>query len=131
MGKTHAINKVRELFETVLGYELGCDYQLAALQAVMATQIGGDTIHHALGIPAFGKYMVDAERRAEQEVVAKRVLNWRWLIIDEISMVSAKLLAEIDARLRSAVRETGTRKLYDDGSERPFGGLNVIFAGDF
>ena len=33
--------------------------------------------------------------------------------------------------MRSAVRETGTKKLYDDGSERPFEGLNVIFAGDF
>ena len=39
--------------------------------------------------------------------VAKRVLQWRWLIIDEISMVSAKLLAEIDVKLRSVVREIG------------------------
>ena len=31
--------------------------------------------------------------------VAKRVLQWRWLIIDEISMVSARLLATMDMEL--------------------------------
>ncbi len=39
----------------------------------------------------------------------------RWLIIDEISMVSAKLLAELDVRLRKVVREIGTAELGEDG----------------
>ena len=38
--------------------------------------------------------------------VAKKVLQWRWLFIGEISMVSAKLLAEMDYKLRKVVRET-------------------------
>ena len=42
--------------------------------------------------------------------VAKRVLQWRWLIIDEISLVSAKLFADIDVKLRQVVREVGTSK---------------------
>ena len=33
---------------------MGLDYQMAALQAVMAPLLGGDTIHHACGINPFG-----------------------------------------------------------------------------
>ena len=46
-------------------------------------------------------------------------------------MVSAKLLAEMDVKLRSAVRQLGTAKRDDLGVDRPFGGLNVLFCGDF
>ena len=63
--------------------------------------------------------------------VAKQILQWRWLIIDEISMVSAKLLAEIDMKLRSTVCQLGTQKLDRNLMDRLFGGLNVICCGDF
>ena len=36
---------------------------------------------------------------------AKAVLQYRWIIIDEIRMVSAKLLADIDTQLRSLARD--------------------------
>ena len=62
--------------------------------------------------------------------VAKRVLQLRWLIIDEISMVSAKLLATIDMKLRSVVRVLGTQKKAENSVERSFGGLNVLMCGD-
>ena len=60
----------------------------------MAEQIGGDTIHHALGINPFGQKGSDAKERQKQSAVAERVLQWRWLIVDEISMVSSQLLAK-------------------------------------
>ena len=63
--------------------------------------------------------------------VAKRVLQWRWLIIDETSMGSAKLLAQLDVKLRSTIREIGTLMLGDDMHDLPFGGLNVFFVCDF
>ena len=93
--------------------------------------LGGDTIHHACGIPVFNGRECHEEDLNNQLTVAKRVLQWRWLIIDEISMVSAKLLAELDVKLRRVVREVGTAKLGKDGIDRPFGGLNVIVCGDF
>ena len=73
----------------------------------------------------------DAKVSQRQSDVAKRVLQWRWLIIDEVSMVSPQLLAEIDMKLRDVVRKAGSMKGQDTGIDRPFGGLNVIFAGDF
>ena len=82
---------------------MGLEFQMVALQAVMAQLLGGDTIHHACGINPFGaKTDPQAAQKASQRQaqVAQRVMQWRWLFIDEISMVSAKLLAEIDMKLR-------------------------------
>ena len=50
-GKSHAIKLVKELFTEALGWSLGVEFHIVALQAVMADQLGGDTIHHACGIP--------------------------------------------------------------------------------
>eukprot|EP00959_Pyramimonas_sp_CCMP1952_P056171 1173141-Pyramimonas_sp.AAC.1 len=46
-------------------------------------------------------------------------------------MVSARLLAEVDQKLRSVIRDAGTQKCGPDGVPRPFGGLNVVLSGDF
>ena len=54
-----------------------------------------------------------------------------FFIIDETSMVSAKLLAQMDMKLRAVVWEIGTRKMDTCGLHRPFGGLNVLFSCDF
>jgi hypothetical protein len=97
----------------------------------MADLLGGDTIHHACGIPVMKKGVAGESQAQRQMDVAKRVLQFRWLVIDEISMVSAKLFAEIDVKLRSTVRQVGTQKLGGDMVDRPFGGLNVLCCGDF
>ena len=34
-------------------FEIGVQFSVVALQAVMAALLEGDTIHHALGIPCF------------------------------------------------------------------------------
>eukprot|EP00959_Pyramimonas_sp_CCMP1952_P285906 5978139-Pyramimonas_sp.AAC.1 len=46
-------------------------------------------------------------------------------------MVSARLRAEVDAKLRGVIRDVGTTKLGEGGVPRPFGGLNVAMSGDF
>ena len=53
-GKSHVITAaiVKELFTRVLKWNIGIEYQVVALQAVMAALIGGDTIHHACGLLA-------------------------------------------------------------------------------
>ena len=118
-GKSHVIKQVKELFRDILHWDMGIEYQVVALQAVMADLLGGDTIHHACGIGVFSRG-ASVENQAQKQVeVAKRVLQWRWLIIDEISMVSAKLLAEIDVKLRSTVRQVGTQKLDAEMQDPP------------
>ena len=46
-------------------------------------------------------------------------------------MVSAKLLAELDLELRSIMSDVNKLKRGVAGETRPFGGLNVVFVGDF
>ena len=70
-GKSHVINVVKDgLFQKALGWEMGVQFQVVALQAVMADLLGGDTIHHACGIPAFRKH------DCNDEDVQKN--TWRW-----------------------------------------------------
>jgi hypothetical protein len=58
-------------------------------------------------------------------------VQWRWLIVDEVSMVSAKLLAEIDVELRQMVRAKHTLSGDAEGLARAFAGVNILFSGDF
>ena len=74
---------------------MGVQLQVAALQAVVAQLIGGDTIHHACWVPASDSGTGAMQAGISQQAVAKRVLQLRWLIIDEISMVSGRLLAQL------------------------------------
>ena len=53
------------------------------------------------------------------------------LIIDEISMVSAKLLADIDTKLRSLARDVDLYARDKNGVKRPFAGVNILCSGDF
>ena len=58
--------------------------------------------------------------------------RWRWLLLDEISMDSAELLARLELRCRELVRDASVSKYAKASSQaRPFGGLNVIFMGDW
>ena len=136
-GKSFALLKLRELFETVMGYEAGVHFQFVAFQNAMANLIAGDTVHHALNIvmnyggsKGRGRQKQSGGTPAQRAAQA-RCLECRWLIIDEVSMVSAQLLAQTDRRLRELVRALETRRWRPDGTERPFAGLNVIYAGDF
>ena len=71
------------------------------------------------------------QRRKDVRFMRARALQLRWLFIDEVSMVSAELLARLELRCREIVRDLSATK-YDgqDGQARCFGGLNVCFSGD-
>ena len=134
VGKSHTLKLVKEFF-TYIGYRSDVEYVLTALQAVMADQLGGDTLHHALGVTPckFQKTKggdSDSVTKRAQEI-SRFLEQCRWLVIDEVSMISAQLLAEIDQKLRRITRDIETTKKHPNLLERPFGGLNVIFCGDF
>jgi hypothetical protein len=133
-GKSEVLKVCRQLFQEVCGWEQGLDFQMMALQAVTAELLDGDTIHHALGMNPFNK-RADAKSRdkatTRQADVAKQISQWRWIFIDEVSMVSAKLLAEMDMKLRNMVSSLEKLKADGKGVSRAFGGINIIFVGDF
>ena len=120
-GKSHVLQLLNELFTTVMRWEQDTQFIMVALQAVMADLLGGDTIHHALGIPIFVQGRNEEQMQAREAAVAREVLQLRWLIIDEFSMVSARLFAAIDLKLRQVIRDVAPGKLKNDYAARKFG----------
>lgn len=133
-GKSEVVKYILELFRDVLRWKVGIEYHVGAFQAVMAEQLGGDTLHHIAGIQARQKKngkKGNSDKKEGNKDLMRRMARARWLIIDEISMVSPRLLAEVDMRLRDATRRVGTKKSRTRGADRPFGGLNILCVGDF
>ena len=128
-GKSHVCKFVKELFALVNMKE-GIDYQFTAFQATNAVDLEGDTIHHAFSLSRDGRS--DEPMKPE---AAKRMAMWRWLFIDEVSLVPANLLTRAEHRLQEVKPQTDEFKCSGrDGigqSALPFAGINVVFIGDF
>ena len=133
-GKSHCISIIKRMFEEAFHYTQGIDFEITALQAINAAAITGDTLHHAFGLNPFNDQAVetgkDKDVGSKMYTAAQRVKQWKWLILDEISMVSAELIAQIDCLLRNIMSTVGNRK-NQQNLDLPFGGLNILFCGDF
>ena len=130
-GKSYVLNILRrDLFETCLGWTPGKEFQVVAFQAVNAEPLDGETIHKALGLSWHGNdHNVAGQRILD---LARQAVQWRWLLLDEISMVSAEMLARLEARCRQLVLDLSATKYgkHTPNCIAPFGGLNVILSGD-
>ena len=115
-GKTHTVNEyIRYLRQHKI------DAAITASTGIAATHIGGITIHSWSGIGiknSLSPYDIDAI--ASREYISKRIKHAKVLIIDEVSMLSATMIDMVDA-ICKAVKN----------SHEPFGGLQIIFVGDF
>ena len=115
-GKTHTVNRY-------IGWlrERGIEPAVTASTGIAATHIGGMTIHSWSGIGVRkGLTPRDLEMIATNKRVVKRIQRTAVLIIDEVSMLSATTLAMAEQVCRR-VRQNSV----------PFGGLQVVLAGDF
>lgn len=115
-GKTHTVNAYISWLR-----ERGIEPAITASTGIAATHVGGMTIHAWSGIGIRERLTgSDLEAIVSKEHVVRRITKTGVLIIDEISMLSAEVLSMVDQVLREARR-----------SERAFGGLQVVFVGDF
>jgi ATP-dependent DNA helicase PIF1 len=127
-GKTYLIRRIIKRL-----YEIGKQGVVTALTgaaAALMTDIGARTLHSWGGILA--RDDVSAEDKAKR-VLRKRDIRDRWreadvLIIDEISMMSPKLACDVEI-IAKHVR--GSQRGYTERMKQPFGGLQIIFVGDF
>jgi ATP-dependent exoDNAse (exonuclease V) alpha subunit len=119
-GKTHTINAyVRWL------HERGVNVAVTASTGIAATHVGGYTIHSWSGIGIKNNVSEwDIDHILTKEKTVRRILDARVLVIDEISMLDATTLDSIDRILREVRR--GVLE-----ETRSFGGLQVVFVGDF
>ena len=115
-GKTYVVNQY-------VSYVTACGLKVAvtASTGIAATHIGGMTIHSWSGIGARDTLTAyDLDQITSTERIVKRMRNTNILIIDEISMLDGTLLDMVDL-IAKTVRQ----------SSEPFGGMQVVFVGDF
>jgi ATP-dependent exoDNAse (exonuclease V) alpha subunit len=113
-GKTHTLNEFVRLAK-----QMKRKVAVTATTGIAATHLGGSTIHawSGLGVlDALPRRFFDKMPQGRRQQIEKAEV----LIIDEISMLHDFRLDLVDEICR-AVR----------GSVEPFGGLQVIFCGDF
>lgn len=117
-GKTFVIKLIMEIYNRFSENDGFCNsYITCASTGKAAVAIDGTTIHTALKISLSKLIPLSIERAQQYRCLFKYV---KVLIIDEISMIGAELLNQIDARLKQI---TGN---FDEN----FGGLDIIFIGD-
>ena len=111
-GKSYLINCLRLL--------LGTNVKVAAPTGVAAFIIEGRTLHSLLHLPVRGDFK-DMEGMNLHNMQEDLSIT-KYLIIDEMSMVSRKTFGMIDRRLRQA---------FPHKSQVLFGGCSVLLFGDF
>ena len=121
-GKSHVIRIFTEWLRSQYR-----GFAVTASTGIAATHIDGVTIHSWTGL---GIKEIVTDQHVEDIIENKPFLVNKMraaevLIIDEVSMLSAKQIDHIDKILR------GVRREFMASETKPFGGLQVVFVGDF
>jgi ATP-dependent DNA helicase PIF1 len=115
-GKTFVLREYIEYLKN-----LGADIGITASTGIAATHMGGITIHSWSGIGIRDSLSKsDLQEIAEKKHIKNKVKKAQVLIIDEISMLHHFRLDLIDKVIREV-----------KNSPEPFGGMQVVFCGDF
>ncbi len=115
-GKTYLLNQYIQYLR-----ERGVPLAITASTGIAATHLGGQTIHSWSGLGIKDDIIdSDLEKIARKKPVRDRITKTQVLIIDEISMLSAQNLYCVDKILK-----------FFKVNSAPFGGIQVIFSGDF
>ncbi len=115
-GKTHLLNSF-----TKWARKKGLGCAVTASTGIAATHLGGTTVHSFSGIgikKQVGEKTLD--KMEQDRNLWKRFYKTNILVVDEISMLSAEFLDMLDLVCRTMKRRN-----------IPFGGLQIIFSGDF
>jgi len=117
-GKTFVIKLIMEIYNRFSNNDGFCNsFITCASTGKAAVAINGTTVHTALKISLSKLLPLSMETAQQYRCLFKYV---KVLIIDEVSMIGAELLNQIDVRLKQI---TGN---FDE----PFGRLDAIFIGD-
>ena len=115
-GKTHTLN----VFISWLR-EHDIEPVITASTGIAATHIEGSTIHSWAGVGIRERVTdFDLEQMEQKKPLWRRFEEAQIVILDEVSMISGDFLDMLDRVCRHMKR-----------NEKPFGGLQMIFSGDF
>ena len=114
-GKSQVLKALMELFKRK---NESHRFIIVAPTGSAAALLGGSTYHYMFGINDFTSIKSANLQLAE---VKQRLRGVDYIFMDEVSMLSCKDLYRISERLAKVM----------NNAEEPFGGQNMIFAGDF
>ncbi len=116
VGKSEVIKVLHDMLINIGQYSVK-----AAPTGIAAFNIGGATINSVfkLGLNDMSPEYILRVVRKYPEIV-ERIKNMNWLLVDEVSMLGAKVLKAVD-HISRKIR----------GIEEPLGGIKVLFTGDF
>lgn len=115
-GKTYLINQYIQYLR-----ERDVPLAITASTGIAATHIGGQTIHSWSGIGIKDRITsLDLDKISRNKQTKDRLENTKVLIVDEISMLSGKLLTGVSDILKHFKK-----------NDIAFGGIQVILSGDF
>lgn len=115
-GKTYVLREYIKYAK-----ERGIHVAVTASTGIAATHLNGTTLHSWSGIGIKEDLrLYDLDKLAGSQKLSKRIRGAKILIIDEVSMLAAGALTCVEALCREVFQ-----------SEQPFGGMQVIFAGDY
>lgn len=115
-GKSFILNYLKHNFSSQ-------GLQITASTGISAVNIGGTTIHSWAGIGLANQpleQIINNLYTAKLSKLRKKIILTKSLAIDEISMISAETLDILDCVFKEIRQST-----------KPFGGLQVLFFGDF
>ena len=113
-GKSRVIKALQEFFAK---RDQIRRFRLASFMGIAARNIEGATLHATLGLGR--RSSKSANSKSRRDLTAMWV-GVDYLFVDEVSMIGCQFLYKIHMALRDA-----------KGNSELFGGVNVIFAGDF
>ena len=115
-GKTHLQNEYIKYLR-----DNSIEPAITASTGIAATHIGGMTVHSWSGIGIKTKLEKnDLNKIKASQYIVRRITKAKVLIIEEISMLTGDTLSMVDTVCREIKQNS-----------KPFGGIQVIFAGDF
>lgn len=118
-GKSHILGLLKQEFGDLL--------ELSATTGSAAVGINGRTTHSV--IPGF---MNDSYKQlCARSCFAKRLVDLRYLVIDEVSMLSADLFEKLDVAFREVYKIITKKYHTSHNITRPFASVQLILSGDF
>src|SRR5258705_1479644 len=116
-GKSQVIKALMDLFKA---RNESHRFVVLATTGTAAALLQGSTYHSFLGVPIEGQTALRNETTNNAQVKA-RLDGVEYIFLDEVSMVSCNDNYKISSQLAKALNEF----------ELPYGGMNMIFSGDF
>ena len=110
-GKSQVLKALSHFFET---RNESHRFTIVAPTGSAAALLGGSTYHYLFGINEYTK-------ASSMSHIKSRLEGVEYVFLDEVSMLSARDMYKISFQLSSVLN------IYD----KPFGGMNMVFAGDF